>query len=473
MSSQREKWLEALSNVKIADIDDYLHRYNESVRWLIARRIQNVTKITFCGMDAAISQICSKSFTGARVLENLKSITLKNCSKSILNSLKVNCPYLEEVSIEFKSVRFSSSYDAAASMVQNMPRLRCFTFTTTAEQNASSPLLLALAQYCPLLESLHLDKYNDEGLSELVAGCPKLHTLTIDANAYEVTLAGFRALGRSRSITTLNLNTSIFDDAKAALGAMADEGMLLKNLHLSTLIERPDETFNEGVSSIARFAPTLEHLSLVGFEAVNDERLEALGRCHKLRSINVDNHVCSPGHVSGSFLIPMSVGCPLLEKVTISSDFSMFVPEEFTVSIDFTQFFERCPKLKHFDVDIHTNEEVKALTQHCPLVEFIKLGSSDHTIPQEHSEITDVSLVAIAQGLHCLTNLTLNHTQCTDAGLRALAKGKFRCLKKFNIRNGSWEKGYSRLITEKGIEAFGDATSRCEKLSKGALLFLE
>ena len=107
--------------------------------------------------------------------------------------------------------------------------------------------------------------------------------------------------------------------------------------------------------------------------------------------------------ITGSFLLPMSVGCPSLENVSL----------EFPLAhhVNFKPFFERCPNLKEFNVDIRTDKEVQALARHCPLIEGVSLGSSDGTDLQEHSEITDDSLVAMAQNLHFLTkyhSITLN-----------------------------------------------------------------
>ena len=484
MCSRREEWLQTLSTIKIADVDDYCHRRNESVRWLISRRIHHVTKITI-GEDCE-SEICSKTFFGARVLANLKSINVKNgITDGILDSFKVNCQNLEEVHIACDSIGNSTSFTAATRMVQKLPRLRCFTFTCTESfldddlhediespiVHSSTPLLLALAQYCPLLESLNLVRYDDEGLAELVAGCKKLHTLTIDADTYGVSLLGFRALGRSRSITTLYVNTRAINnrgrDTDQVLRAMADEGMPIKSLELHSSNRHDDDSFDDGVAAIARFARTLENLTLKDLSHLRDEGLKVLRQCHNLRSIDIENAEGAfegdedYGVVTGSFLILMSIGCPLLERVTVNG----IRPHEGDErdpqiqAANFKPFFERCPNLKHFEADIRTDEEVKALVQHCPLVEYIKLGSSDFSIPQEHSEISDLSLVAIAQGLSSLTHMWLNHTQCTDAGLLELAtKGDFFPLKTFRIHNGSWEKGYPQLITEKGIEMFYDKT---------------
>ena len=463
MCSQRKKWLQALSNVQIVGIDVYEHRCNESVRWLISRRIQHVTNITYGEGSKRI--IRSKSFAGARVLANLTSITLYHISDSILTSLKVNCPYLEEVSIECESVGESSSFAAAARMVQNLPRLLDFQFTRNKIEAetpsslhlSSTPILLALALFCPLLESLDLAKYNNEGLAELIAGCPKLHTLTINADMSGVSLAGYRALGQSRSITVLNVNTWAIGDVDAALRAMADEGMPIKTLNLHTS-NMEDHFGNDGISVVARFSSTLEHPSIKDFIFANhDEGLQVLSQCHNLRSIEIENREGGEGGIAGSFLMSICAGCPLLEKVTIVG--IVAADEESATFVNFTPFFERCPKLKEFNVNIHTDEEVKALAQHCPIVERIKLGSCK--LSQEHSEISDVSLVVIAQGLRFLTHIMLNYTQCTDAGLLELAKGEFSLLEQFRIHNGSWKQGFPLQITKEGFKEFNAAIKKC------------
>ena len=457
MSSKRKKWLQGLSNVKIQGIDDYEHRCNESVQWLISRRTQHVSTISFCYKDDAINQICSKTFFGAHVLTNLKSIDLKSCvTDSILDSLKVNCCNLEK--LLYVQVDESSSYAAAVRVVQKLPRLRSFAFTGEAPSGQSpKPLVLALAQHCPLLESLDLAEYNDEGLAELVAGCPKLHTLTIkDCDALDVTLAGFRVLGRSRSITTLTLSIdSIREEVLVVLGAMADEGMPIKTLNLCTRSAPSGSA--DYITGVTRFAQTLENLSLKEFSELRDEHLEVLNQCHKLRSIHLTNF--GGGHnysVSGSFLFPMSAGCPLLEKVFVEIVEREYDPDAPPVQhVNFTPFFKRCPNLKEFNLDIRTDEEVKALTQYCPLVEGVSLGSSDGAVLQEHSEISDDSLVAIAQGLPFLTKVSLNFTRCTDAGLLFFAKGKCsRVLKDFHIHHKSWSQGYVELITKEGANEF-------------------
>ena len=474
MCSRREEWLEGLSNVKIADVNKYPHHRNESVRWLISRRIRHVTKIIFGKCRS--SQICSRTFSGARALVNLKSIIIMECnSDSIMASLKVNCPNLEELEIVCDSVGYKSSFIAAADMVEELPRLRCLTFTRDEEsldyifkyseriKQSSTPLLLALAKYCPLLESLNLVRYDDEGLAELVAGCPNLCTLTINADMAGVTLAGFRALGRSR-VTSLRINTFVIDKVEEALLTMAEEGMPIKTLNLYSCYHYDDLAFlhSESVSVIVQFAPTLENLTLRHLSSIDDEDLEVLSQCHKLRSIEIENAEAGfeadsyYGKITGAFLIPMSIGCPLLEKVYVSEIIRDDPEAEPVDVIDFKPFFERCPNLKYFSLDIRTDEEVKALVQHCPLVEYIKLGSSvsECTIPQELSRISDVSLIAIARGLHFVKHISLYCTQCTNAGLRALvATGECRrVLGSFHVQNGSWKEGYPQLITQKGKE---------------------
>ena len=482
MCSQREKFLSALSNIKIAGIDQYPHDRNESIRWMISRHIQHVTKITFG--DKPKREITGRMFSGAaKRLPNLKSMELKNCIRDgILTSLNVNCPNLEELKLECKSIGKSTTFAAAAHMVQKLSHLRKFTFTRNEfdlkdvvqvlpMEQSSSSLLLALAQYCPLLESLNLAKYEDEGMAELVAGCPKLHTLIIEADTHECGIAGYRTLGQSRSITTLHINTYLCIDVEAALNAMADEGMPIRFLELYTNDRYKDTSFHGGVSSVARFAPTLEHLKLRDFSDVTDEHLEVLSQCHNLRSIEIVNAEAEYqgdfryGSVTGSFLIPMSIGCPLLEIVFVNE----VVPDEVIhhynapdVAVNFEPFFERCPKLKSINLDIRTDDVIKALTQHCPLVESLKLGSSCGVIPQEYSEISDDSLEAIAQNLHFLTHIWLNHTQCTDTGLLALAaKGKCSMLKEIYIHNGPWGFGYPELISMGGIKKFDAIMKEC------------
>ena len=433
---------------------------------------QSVTKFSYCG-DHKRTDITSRTFSGAKLLVNLKSIHLTTyVNDRILTSLKVNCPHLEEVKIECRSVGLSTTFESAARMVRGMPRLRNFTFTRNSRdlmdivtlspiQQSSSSLLLALAQCCPLLESLNLVKYDDEGLTELVAGCPKLHTLTIQADLHGVSLAGFRALGASRSITTLHMDTYFFAHREeGALNAMADGGLPISflELHNSAWYDPEAASFVNGISSVVRFASTLEHLTIRDLPDITDEHLEILSQCHKLRSIEIFNAQADDsmdvryGKVTGAFLIPMSIGCPSLEMVTVSEEGS-YEPLDPTEAINFQPFFQHCPKLKSIDVDIRTDDDIKALAIHCPLVESIKLGSSHGTISQEHSEISDESLVAIAQNLKYLTHLWLNHTQCTDVGLLALAQGKCH-LKEIHIHNGSWRFGYPELITIGGIKKF-------------------
>ena len=262
---------------------------------------------------------------------------------------------------------------------------------------------------------------------------------------------------------------------------MAEEGMPIKTLKLHTSNPKEDHSFDEGVASVAQFARTLEILTLTNLSALRDEGLEILRQCHKLRSIKIINAPAfykgdtDYGVVTGSFLVLMSIGCPLLEEVVVSCikphKDDIRVPRMPTPT--FSSFFERCPKLKHFDVDIRTDEEVIALAQHCPEIEYIKLGSSDGTIPQEESEISDDSLVAIAGDLYCLTHIYLNHTQCTDAGLLELAKGDFQSLDTFEIHNGSWKQGYPHLITHKGCRAFDAASFKRRKYTGWAYLYLD
>ena len=207
----------------------------------------------------------------------------------------MNCISLENVEIKCDSTYVC--FDAAARMVQNLPHLRCFTFTHGAgncnPQLLSAPLVLALAQHCPLLETLNLGEY-DDGLAQLVAGCPRLHTITIDS-AY-VSIEGCRALGTCRTITTLHLNTWFADCSGELLAAMADEGMPLKTIHLYAELLWGLEIYNAPrlgngqVSIIARFASTLENLTLSDLlitAQMTDAGLAVLQQCHQLRSIHI------------------------------------------------------------------------------------------------------------------------------------------------------------------------------------------
>ena len=258
-----------------------------------------------CTPGCVRGHISSKTFCGARRLKDLKSIVLHECKSEyyaegnslsfiheILESFSVNCRSLENLEIKGDSVY--QCFDAAAHMVQMMPRLRCFTFTHNPghDSNPDPPLLLALAQHCPLLETLNLGEYND-GMVQLVTGCPKLHTITIDS-AY-VTIDGCRALGQSRSITTLHLNAWCSEEAAQMLAAMADGGMPLKTILIYTELSYNIDylnwpTFGDAeVSVIARFAPTLESLTIndLLLSQMTDEGLAVLTQCHQLRSIHI------------------------------------------------------------------------------------------------------------------------------------------------------------------------------------------
>ena len=364
MSSQRQKWLQALSNVKIAVIDKFDHNCNESIRWLISRRIQCVTTIIFSGKyyyRHRSNDICDKTFTNAGILSNLKSFVVTKCiTDSVLTSIKRNCRQLEEVHVICDEVGDSLSFAAAADMVQKLPRLRCFTYSReeyfmkvvadgSPIKQSSSPLLLSLAHYCPLLESLNLAKYNDEGLAELVAGCPKLHTLTINADTNELSVAGYRALGKSRSITTLKVNTYVIDKMDEALRTMADEGMPIKTIELYTSSGVDLSSQWRAETTIVRFASTLENLKIWNLAEISDNNLIVLSQCHQLRSIKIENfhpdeYNLPYGAVTGAFLNAIGVGCPLLEEVFINDIIHSHDPDDqddppFFETVNFTPFF--------------------------------------------------------------------------------------------------------------------------------------
>ena len=79
----------------------------------------------------------------------------------------------------------------------------------------------------------------------------------------------------------------------------------------------------------------------------------------------------------------MSEGCPLLESVRVDQinvmddHMTMYIgfgPLDLSAykNIDFRPCFERCPKLKHVALPLCSDEQIKALVQHCPLVEEVR-----------------------------------------------------------------------------------------------------
>ena len=109
--------------------------------------------------------------------------------------------------------------------------------------------------------------------------------------------------------------------------------------------------------------------------------------------------------MSGSFFISLSEGCPLLETIEVvqfllgddrryyyDEHDGYFPPLDRSAytNVDFRPCFERCPKLKHVILPLCSDEQIKALVQHCPLVEEVRYQPSflvhlSHTHPLVHT----------------------------------------------------------------------------------------
>jgi hypothetical protein len=210
-----------------------------------------------------------------------------------------------------------------------------------------------IASRCSHLRELMIESgtVNDAALLILAAGCPKLCNVP---TSYDVTDMGILAIARNGALSSLNLsfNCNVTD---AAILMVAANCSLLKSIDLSYCRQFTDAA----LIALAKGCPLLESVALDLCTSLTDDVLIALAQhCHNLRVLGISETKFT--HIG---LQAISLGCPLLEKLTASGSDD--------VRFAIVTIAHGCPRLRSLQVariEVPA-ETVRILAQHCPLLE--------------------------------------------------------------------------------------------------------
>ena len=168
------------------------------------------------------------------------------------------------------------------------------------------------------------------------------------------------------------------------------------------------------VRSIAKYCPKIEQISLSGWGKITDDSMVALTALKALKGLNLNG--CYKLTSAGVQGLLRSTGASL-EILTLSDDNNIFC--YFCNDALLRCIGSYCPNLKHLsaavrpvsvDIDI-TEVTLIALAQGCPLLETLAL----------HSKITDAGMIKLAYNCPLLTKVGLHVGSVTDIGIAALA----------------------------------------------------
>ena len=250
--------------------------------------------------------------------------------------------------------------------------------------------------------------------------CPNLSEI----RGRDISSGGLRALGMfyTSTLTVVDfgrVGTSNSDIERLCKGCPA-----LKTLKLLIKSSSSDGLTDDSVSSISRYCPNIECLSLEGWKSITDASLISLTALTSLRELNLSGCVLltSDGVPSLVRGIGATLEVIILSNVfAVTTDACSFCDDALLLCIG-----ENCPKLRRFAVSIKADSNVTdtsfvALVRGCPLLQDLSLC---------FKKVTDTFLIQLADQCPDLQKLSCRYGNYTDAGVVAVASKctKLECL---------------------------------------------
>ena len=322
-------------------------------------------------------------------------------------------------------------------------------------------LLRMVMNYCPLISKLSLPcmLFNDEILSTLPQSCPLLEELTLSKAWKSLTLQYFHRgvsedgictfIRRCSDLRCLSIFSVRLLTSNKIFQCLADNAPRLERL----CIDGQEESVVNinALDLLASGCPLLQHLTLPvmctgaewcssyfsrrrdeGLNFASDRVLPEVGfPCLTALHLGCnawlqDHDMASIGLACPSLAILRMKYCDLLTGnalVHISDTCCNMMDLEICQSTNFiysdahvSALAQGCPMLKRLRMPINnsnevTDEAIKALSLHCPLLEVLTLGGGSVTSPVDAAEIggcfTDSALHSLSRGCLELTHLTL------------------------------------------------------------------
>ena len=172
---------------------------------------------------------------------------------------------------------------------------------------------------------------------------------------------------------------------------------------------------DKSVSSIVKYCPGIEHLSLAKWTKITDASMISLSTLTSLKDLNLSN--CS-GLTSAGVQSLLKIRGANLEALTLSS-YNACMSDNSCTFCDTAlvqSIGECCPNLREFAVQLSSKSKVTeaafiALAQGCPLLEDLYVY---------YEALTDSFLFQLSERCPRLSKLKLWHGNYTDAGVIAV-----------------------------------------------------
>jgi len=280
-----------------------------------------------------------------------------------------------------------------------------------------------ISSYCPNLGTLkvNLKTALSPGMTSILTGCPKLHTLQIPYNYYATwdQFHGDNVTNRQNvfsHISCPSMRTLVLDDP--ATNSFLK--MMIKAFPGLTRLEIAHGSIRKLSKSdgIAKLCPALESLSVVDGWCSNKFIMPFIRHCSNLSSI------CIGSKIMDAVLVAIGNHCKKLERLQVHhspiSDTALITVVESCLGLTFVDVSD-CNRI--------TDTAVTAITETCPQLQEITLSYNER--------ITDTSLFAIASNCASLKRLNISCLhRITDAGVVAIAQ-KCLMLESLDMRESS------------------------------------
>ncbi|KAH6765719.1 RNI-like superfamily protein [Perilla frutescens var. hirtella] len=373
-------------------------------------------------LDLSYLPITDKGLSPVLQLQNLKELTLVGCpgiDDDSLKNMKQGSKSLEVLDISYCS---NISFNGLVSLINDAKLLHqlnlayCFSVTSDLAKcfykmselqiikldgcRVSFALLKSIADDCENLKELSCFKCNgvtDEGLSYIARKHKQLRKLDITC-CQEITDASINIITNSCSyLTSLRMeNCSMV--SKEAFVLIGNRCQSLEDVDFTET-----EIDDEGLEAISRCSK-LKSLKLGLCVHITDHGLSRVGgHCQNLRDL--DLYRCMA--ITDVGIAAIAYGCPLLEMINMA--YCDKIGDDSLTSL------ANCPRLKTLEI------------RGCPSISSVGLsavamGCKQLTVVDiKKCCITDAGLISLAQHSQYLKQINISYCPVTDAGVLALA----------------------------------------------------
>lgn len=235
-----------------------------------------------------------------------------------------------------------------------------------------------------------------------------------DITGRDISSDGLRALSLTCSSLLTVVEFKQVDASDSNIERLCKGCPGLKTLKLILKSSSSDDVTDESISSIVRYCPDIECLSLEGWKSITDASMVTLTALTCLKEMNL--YSCTHLTSAGVQSLVSSIGAHL--EVIILSDMYN-APREicnYCDSVLLRCIGENCSNLLRFSVTTRADPTVTeasyiALVQGCPLLQDLSVF---------YKNITDSFLIQLAECCPDLQNLTCRSNNYGDAGVVAV-----------------------------------------------------